>query len=65
MIDTPMSKRMQGSPEIMEYLEARQLLGKLGMSADVAAAALFLAGNESRFITGNVLPVDGGWSNHG
>ena len=65
MIDTPMSKRMQGSPEIMEYLEARQLLGKLGMSADVAAAALFLAGNESRFITGTVLPVDGGWSNHG
>ncbi len=65
MIDTPMSKRMQGNPEIMEYLEARQLLGKLGMSADVAAAALFLAGNESRFITGNVLPVDGGWSNHG
>ena len=65
MIDTSMSKRMQGIPEIMAYLEDRQPLGKLGMPADPAAAALFLASDESRFITGIVLPVDGGWSNHG
>ena len=65
MIDTPMSKRMQGNPEIMAYLEDRQTLGKLGAPGDLAAAALFLASDESRFITGTVLPVDGGWSNHG
>ena len=65
MIDTAMSKRMQGVDEIMTYLEDRQLLGKLGSPGDAAAAALFLASDESKFITGTVLPVDGGWSNHG
>jgi NAD(P)-dependent dehydrogenase (short-subunit alcohol dehydrogenase family) len=65
MIDTPMSKRMQGVPEIMAYLEDRQPLGKLGTPADPASAALFLASDESKFITGIVLPVDGGWSGHG
>ena len=65
MIDTPMSKRMQGIPEIMDYLKDRQLLGTLGLPSDLAAAALFLASDESRFISGTVLPVDGGWSNHG
>ena len=65
MIDTPMSKRMQGVPEIMEYLREHQPLGALGRPADIANAALFLASAESGFITGTVLPVDGGWQNHG
>lgn len=65
MIDTPMSKRMQGDPMIMDYLQDRQLLGQLGQPADPAAAAMFLAGDESKFVSGVVLPVDGGWSNHG
>ena len=65
MIDTPMSKRMQRIPEIMTYLEDRQPLGKLGEPEDIAATALFLASDESRFITGTIIPVDGGWSNHG
>ena len=65
MIDTPMSKRMQGDPVIMDYLQDRQLLGQLGQPADPAAAAMFLAGDESKFVSGVVLPVDGGWSNHG
>ncbi len=65
MIDTPMSKRMQGLPEVMEYLANRQPLGALGRPEDIAHAALFLAGDESQFISGAVIPVDGGWSNHG
>ena len=65
MIDTPMGKRMQGIDEIMAYLEDRQPLGKLGSPVDIANTALFLSSDESKFITGTVLPVDGGWSNHG
>lgn len=65
MIDTPMSKRMQGIPEIMAYLENRQTLGTLGAPADIATAALFLASDESKFISGVALAVDGGWNNHG
>jgi NAD(P)-dependent dehydrogenase (short-subunit alcohol dehydrogenase family) len=38
------------------------LLGKMGTAWDVAYAALFLASDEARFITGVALPVDGGQS---
>jgi NAD(P)-dependent dehydrogenase (short-subunit alcohol dehydrogenase family) len=36
-------------------------LGRLAEPEDVARAALFLAGDDSAYITGVVLPVDGGW----
>ena len=65
MIDTPMSKRMPGMPEIMDYLREHQPLGALGRPEDIANAARFLASDESTFISGTVLPVDGGWQNHG
>jgi NAD(P)-dependent dehydrogenase (short-subunit alcohol dehydrogenase family) len=44
----------------LETLKARQLTGDLGRPADVAAAALFLASDESRFVLGSGLFVDGG-----
>lgn len=37
-------------------------LGRTGLPRDVGYAALFLASDESSFITGAVLPVDGGWT---
>lgn len=63
LVRTPMSERAAGDPAILEYLRDKQpLTGDLGTPEDVAAAALFLVGDESRWITGVVLPVDGGWS---
>jgi NAD(P)-dependent dehydrogenase (short-subunit alcohol dehydrogenase family) len=38
------------------------LRGKMGTAWDVAHAALFLASDEAQFITGAILPVDGGQS---
>ncbi len=37
-------------------------LGRAGSEADLARAALFLADPENAYMTGHVLPVDGGWS---
>ena len=47
-------------PHVREQLARANPLGRLGAPADVASAVAFLASNEASFITGAVLPVDGG-----
>lgn len=42
---------------------ARQPMGRLGTPAEIAAAAVFLASDESALMTGTALAVDGGWTN--
>lgn len=63
LIRTPMSQRAQADPAVLGMLpELQPLTGDFGLPGDVAEAALYLAGDESRFVTGVVLPVDGGWT---
>jgi 3-oxoacyl-[acyl-carrier protein] reductase len=59
VIQTPMLGEVK--PEVMaEYLKQIPI-GRLGTPDDVANAVLFLASEESSYITGQVLPVTGGW----
>ena len=46
--------------EILGFGKARVPLGFMGVAEDIGNAALFLASDESRFVTGQELPVDGG-----
>jgi NAD(P)-dependent dehydrogenase (short-subunit alcohol dehydrogenase family) len=63
LVRTAVSERAQGTPELLEFIAKKQpLAGGMVDAVDVAQAALFLLGNQSRFITGEVLTVDAGWS---
>lgn len=46
-------------------VEGRTPMGRFGQPEDVANAAVFLASNESEYVTGHILMVDGGWSAYG
>jgi NAD(P)-dependent dehydrogenase (short-subunit alcohol dehydrogenase family) len=46
-------------------IEGRTPLGRLGEPAEVAHAAAFLASDLAAYVTGVLLPVDGGWSSFG
>jgi NAD(P)-dependent dehydrogenase (short-subunit alcohol dehydrogenase family) len=62
LLDTPMSQRAVNDPEVRRFLLGKQPLS-LGPGApeDCSEASVFLCSAEARFITGVVLPVDGGW----
>lgn len=46
----------------LEMFQARQPTGKLGEPADVAAAAVYLASDDAKFVTGSLLTIDGAWT---
>jgi NAD(P)-dependent dehydrogenase (short-subunit alcohol dehydrogenase family) len=50
-----------GGAEYLSAIEKMHPMGRIGEPAEVAAAILFLASAEASFITGAILPVDGGY----
>ena len=65
-IDTPsLADRIaaQGDTEkVRAAFVARQPMGRLGQPNEIAAVALYLASDESAFVTGQTFVIDGGWS---
>jgi NAD(P)-dependent dehydrogenase (short-subunit alcohol dehydrogenase family) len=62
LVRTPAGERTHADPAFQEFMRKKQPLNS-GMIevADVARAAVFLLGEESRSITGEVFTIDGGW----
>lgn len=60
-IRTPLTETYYHDEEFVRGLAAMVPLGAGGTPADVAYAALYLASPLASFVTGTVLPVDGGW----
>jgi NAD(P)-dependent dehydrogenase (short-subunit alcohol dehydrogenase family) len=64
LIATPMSQRAQADTAILSFMRSKQPLdgGRIGQPEDLDAAAVFFMSDGSKFVTGQVLAVDGGWS---
>ena len=63
LVATPMSQRAQQQDEILQFIATKQPLdgGRIGRPSDLDAAAVYFMSDESKFVTGQVLSVDGGW----
>ncbi len=60
IIETPATRDILSNLDVRRQLESRCLVGRIGRPADIAQAALFLASDDSSFMTGHILVVDGG-----
>ena len=60
-IATPLTQALQDDPARSAPILARTPLGRWGTPEDIAGPVLFLASPAARFVTGVVLPVDGGY----
>ena len=65
-VETPwVAQRLAEYPDpkkAYEEMASTQALGRMGTPAEIAAAALYLASDESAFVTGSALLADGGWT---
>lgn len=57
---TPTTSALAESPEVTRLFANRTALGRIGQPDDIAPAVLFLASDAAAYITGVILPVDGG-----
>ena len=64
LIETDMTADLMKDASLMQEWSKEYPIGRFGKPEDVANACLFLASDESSFITGTVLPVDGGFTAH-
>lgn len=64
LVATPMSERAQRDTRILDFIHTKQPLdgGRMGVPSDLDAAVVWLLSPASRFVTGQVIAVDGGWS---
>ncbi len=63
VIKTSMIDRFTGkSKEVEKQFESMEPVGRLGQPEEVAEAVIWLCSDASSFITGDAIPVDGGWT---
>ena len=61
-IVTPMTEERRADPATRELMLSRIPLARYGQPLDVAYGVLYLASDESSFVTGSELVIDGGWT---
>lgn len=63
LVETPMAQRAANDEAILSFIRTKQPLdgGRIGEPEDLDGAAVYFMSDQSRFTTGQVLAVDGGW----
>jgi len=63
LVETPMAQRAAKDDRILRFIKTKQPLdgGRIGQPGDLDAAAVYFMSDDSKFTTGQVLAVDGGW----
>ena len=61
LVETRLSSALTSNTELVERVNARTCLGRVGQPNEIAGAALFLASDAASFVTGQCLAVDGGF----
>ena len=59
-VDSPMTQTFHSIPEVWRERVGKTPLGRMGTPEDIAAGVLYLASDESSFVTGSELVIDGG-----
>lgn len=64
VVETPMAQRAANDETILSFLKTKQPLdgGRIGQPGDLDGLALYFMSDQSRYTTGQVVAVDGGWS---
>jgi NAD(P)-dependent dehydrogenase (short-subunit alcohol dehydrogenase family) len=62
IIETKFAATLVNSPEIMKRFTDRAPLGRHGQPDEIAPLVVYLASDESAFMTGQTIAIDGGWS---
>lgn len=64
LVDTPMAQRAAGDEKIMSFVHSKQPLegGRIGKPEDLDGIAVYFMSEQSRYTTGQLIAVDGGWS---
>jgi len=61
---TPLNDGIDDDPQVRRFLDAEIPVGRWALPGELAGAALLLTDPQSAYLTGTVLPVDGGWTCH-
>lgn len=64
LVETPMAQRAANDETILSFIKTKQPMdgGRIGSPTDLDGAAVYFMSDYSKFTTGQILSVDGGWS---